>query len=57
MNVLHGHRRGLCRCSKIASNQAEGEVGAGDLWERIARNHQQVSVIKRYLQYFQGDED
>ena len=35
----------------------EGEVGAGDLWERIARNHQQVSVIKRYLQYFQGDED
>jgi hypothetical protein len=57
MNVLHGHRRGLCRCSKIASNQAEGEVGAGDLWERIARNDQQVSVIERYRQYFQGDED
>jgi len=35
----------------------EGEVGAGDLWKRIARNDQQVSVIQRYRQYFQGDDD
>ena len=31
----------------------EGEVGAGDVWERIARNEEQVSVIERYRQYFQ----
>jgi MOSC domain-containing protein YiiM len=29
------------------------EVGAGDVWERIAPNDQQVSVIEHYRQYFQ----
>ena len=45
------------RCGFYLAVLHEGEVGAGDLWERIARNDQQVSVIERYRQYFQGDED
>jgi MOSC domain-containing protein YiiM len=45
------------RCGFYLAVLHEGEVGAGDLWERIARDDQQVSVIERYRQYFQGDED
>jgi len=45
------------RCGFYLAVLHEGEVGAGDLWERIARNDQQVSVIERYRQYFRGDED
>ena len=45
------------RCGFYLAVLREGEVGAGDLWERIARNDQQVSVIERYRQYFRGDED
>ena len=41
------------RCGFYLAVLREGEVGAGDVWERIARNDQQVSVIERYRQYFQ----
>jgi MOSC domain-containing protein YiiM len=45
------------RCGFYLAVLLEGEVGAGDVWERIARNNQEVSVIERYRQYFweQGD--
>jgi MOSC domain-containing protein YiiM len=45
------------RCGFYLAVLREGEVGAGDVWERIARNEQQVSVSERYRQYFQGDDD
>jgi MOSC domain-containing protein YiiM len=45
------------RCGFYLAVLREGEVGAGDLWKRIARNDRQVSVIERYRQYFQGDDD
>lgn len=41
------------RCGFYLAVLREGEVGAGDVWERIARIEQQVSVIERYRQYFQ----
>jgi MOSC domain-containing protein YiiM len=31
----------------------EGEVGAGDVWERIARNEEGISVQQCYRHYFQ----
>jgi MOSC domain-containing protein YiiM len=45
------------RCGFYLAVLREGEVGEGDVWERIARNNQEVSVIERYRQYFreQGD--
>ena len=45
------------RCGFYLAVLREGEVGAEDLWERIARNDRHVSVIERYRQYFQGDDD
>jgi MOSC domain-containing protein YiiM len=45
------HKSG--RCGFYLAVLREGEVGAGDVWERIARRDQQVSVIERYRQYFQ----
>jgi MOSC domain-containing protein YiiM len=41
------------RCGLYLAVLHEGEVGAGDPWERIARGDRQVSVIERYRQYFQ----
>ena len=41
------------RCGFYLAVLCEGEVGAGDLWERIAQNEQQVSAIERYRQSFQ----
>ena len=41
------------RCGFYLVVLREGEVGAGDLWERIPQNDQQVSVIECYRQYFQ----
>lgn len=45
------------RCGFYLTVLHEGEVGAGDVWEPIARNDQQVSVIERYRQYFQEHGD
>lgn len=45
------------RCGFYLAVLQEGEVGAGDVWERIARNDQQVSVIERYRKYFQEQGD
>jgi MOSC domain-containing protein YiiM len=45
------------RCGFYLAVLREGEVGAGDVWERIARNEEQVSVIERYRQYFQEASD
>ena len=45
------------RCGFYVAVLREGEVGAGDVWERIARNEEQVSVIERYRQYFQEQGD
>ena len=45
------------RCGFYLAVLHEGEVGVGDVWERIARIEEQVSVIERYRQYFQGDDD
>jgi MOSC domain-containing protein YiiM len=45
------------RCGLYLAVLREGEVGAEDLWERIARGDQQVSVIERYRQYFQEAAD
>lgn len=42
------------RCGFYLAVLHEGEVGAGDVWEHMARNDQQVSVVERYRQYFQG---
>jgi MOSC domain-containing protein YiiM len=36
------------RCGFYLAVLREGEVGAGDVWERMARNDQQVSVIESY---------
>ena len=36
------------RCGFYLAVLHEGEVGAGDVWERMARNDQQVSVIESY---------
>jgi MOSC domain-containing protein YiiM len=41
------------RCGFYLAVLCEGKIGAGDVWERIARNDQQVSVIERYRQYVQ----
>ena len=41
------------RCGFYLAVLQEGQVGAGDVWERIARSDQEVSVIERYRQYFQ----
>lgn len=41
------------RCGFYLAVLREGEVGAGDQWEHIARNDEPVSVIERYRQYFQ----
>ena len=41
------------RCGFYLAVLREGEVGAGDVWERIARDGQQVSVIERYRRCFQ----
>jgi MOSC domain-containing protein YiiM len=41
------------RCGLYLAVLHEGEVGAGDPWERIAQGDRQVSVIERYRQYFQ----
>jgi len=49
------HASGLC--GFYVAVLREGEVGAGDVWERIARNEEQVSVIERYRQYFQEQGD
>ena len=40
------------RCGFYLAVLREGEVGAGDVWERTARNDQEVSIIERYRQYF-----
>lgn len=40
------------RCGFYLAVRRKGEVGAGDVWERIARNEQQVSVIESYRRYF-----
>ncbi len=41
------------RCGFYLAVLHEGEVGAGDVWERIARIDQEVSVIESYRQSFQ----
>ena len=41
------------RCGFYLAVLHEGEVGAGDVWERIAQNDQQVSVVESYRRYFQ----
>ena len=41
------------RCGFYLAVLQEGEVGAGDVWERPARNEQEVSVIESYRQLFQ----
>jgi MOSC domain-containing protein YiiM len=41
------------RCGFYLAVLQEGEVGTGDVWERIARNEQEVSVIESYHQCFQ----
>ena len=41
------------RCGFYLAVLCEGEVGAGDVWERMARNEHQVSVIESYRRYFQ----
>jgi MOSC domain-containing protein YiiM len=40
------------RCGFYLAVLHEGEVGAGDVWERIARNGREVSVIESYRQCF-----
>ena len=45
------------RCGFYLAVLGEGEVGAGDVWERIARTEEQVSVIERYRRYFQDEGD
>ena len=45
------------RCGFYLAVLHEGEVGAGDVWERIVRIEEQVSVSERYRQYFQGDDN
>ncbi len=45
------------RCGFYLAVLREGEVGAGDVWERIARNDQQVSVIESYRQHFRKHGD
>ena len=41
------------RCGFYLAVLQEGEVGARAVWERIARNGQEVSVIESYRQLFQ----
>lgn len=41
------------RCGFYLAVLQEGEVGAGDIWERLARNDQEVSVIETYRRLFQ----
>jgi MOSC domain-containing protein YiiM len=41
------------RCGFYLAVLQEGEVGAGDLWERIGRNDQEISVIDSYRQLFE----
>ena len=41
------------RCGFYLAVLREGEVGAGDVWEGMAQNGQQVSVRESYRQYFQ----
>jgi MOSC domain-containing protein YiiM len=40
------------RCGFYLAVLEEGEVGAGDPWERIARNDQEMSVIDSYRDMF-----
>ncbi len=40
------------RCGFYLAVLREGEVGAGDMWEQIARNDQQLSVGESYCRYF-----
>lgn len=40
------------RCGFYLAVLQEGEVGAGDVWEHIVRNDQEISVIECYRQYF-----
>jgi MOSC domain-containing protein YiiM len=41
------------RCGFYLAVLREGEVGAGDVLKRIARNDQEVSVIESYRQFFE----
>jgi MOSC domain-containing protein YiiM len=45
------------RCGFYLAVLQEGEVGAGDVWERISRNDREVSVTERYRRYFQKQND
>lgn len=38
------------RCGFYLAVLREGEVGAGDVWERTARNEQEMSVLESYRQ-------
>jgi MOSC domain-containing protein YiiM len=40
------------RCGFYLAVVKEGQVGAGDVWERIARNDREVSVIETYRRLF-----
>ena len=39
------------RCGFYLAVLREGEVGAGDIWERIARNDHKITVIESYRKY------
>jgi MOSC domain-containing protein YiiM len=41
------------RCGFYLAVLQEGEVGAGDVWNCIARDDRAVSVIERYRRYFE----
>ena len=40
------------RCGFYLAIVQEGEVGAGDVWTRVARNDREVSVIETYRRLF-----
>jgi MOSC domain-containing protein YiiM len=40
------------RCGFYLAVLKEGDVGAGDVWERIGRNDNGTSVLKSYRSYF-----
>lgn len=41
------------RCGFYLAVLWEGEVGEGDVWERLPRNDRQISVIESYRRHFQ----
>ena len=44
------------RCGFYLAVLKEGEVGAGDVWERLARPESPMSVLQCYRNYFQSED-